>query len=122
MNILNGRRWWYVETLSSYNKMLNPPTKPMTAMYEGWTLEQLLFKRILHTWLLVEKPDKNIFFYKLLLGDVAEKFKLNKKQLTRIWKTLPDYMQSALWESLSKKIQRHGKITHNYMLLAKNIF
>jgi len=127
MNILNGRRWWYVEQPSSPNKTATPPffnhsikgfssksncrKNKLYADYSLWTLEQLLLKKILNTWILVEKPDKNISSYKLLLRDVAKKFKLTEKELKLIWKSLPDYIQSALWESLYRKIQQYGKIT-----------
>lgn len=77
--------------------------------YEHWTLEQLVFKKILHSWLLIEKPDKKIDSLILLSADIEHKFGLKKEELTTIWMALPEALQSALWRTLQHKIQQHGK-------------
>jgi WD40 repeat protein len=83
------------------------------APHTTWTLEQILLKRILNTWLLVEKPNKNITSSKKLLKDIAAKFQLQKEELHTVWNSFPLTMQAALWRSMHDKIERYGKKIEN---------
>lgn len=81
------------------------------ARHDTWTLSQSLLKKVLLTWLLIEKPNKKINSINLLLADVAEKCELLEDELDTIWKTFPEPMQSALWRTMWEKIGCYGKFT-----------
>ena len=83
------------------------------ALHDTWTLEQYLLKKVLLTWLLIEKPNKNINSMPLLLANVAKKCELLENELDMVWKTLPETMQSALWRTMREKIKRYGKEVKN---------
>jgi len=79
-------------------------------MHDAWTLEQLLLKKVLHTWLLIEKPHKKINSLNFLLADVAWKCNLKSEELLLTWQSFPVIMRSALWRTIYYKIQQHGKV------------
>ena len=78
------------------------------AQYNDYTLEQLLFKKALLTWLLIEKPNKKITTLETLLEDVALKCAI-PYDLLEIWFTFPENMRVALMETMGYRIQRYGK-------------
>lgn len=78
------------------------------SQYNDYTLEQLLLKKALLTWLLIEKPNKKIITLKNLMEDVALKCTI-PYNLLEIWFTFPQNMQKALWRTMDYKIQKYGK-------------
>jgi len=83
------------------------------APHTAWTLEQILLKKIFNTWLLIEKPNKNITSSKKLLKDIALKFQLQIEELHNVWNSFPLKMQAALWRSIHDKIEQYGKKIEN---------
>lgn len=79
------------------------------ARYDDYTLEQLLLKKALLTWLLIEKPNKKIDTLGHLIEDVALKCTIPYKELITMWSTFPKNMQDAIWKTMSYKIQKYGK-------------
>ena len=79
------------------------------ARYADYTLEQLLLKKALLTWLLIEKPNKKIDTPENLIKDVALKCTIPYKELITMWSTFPKNMQDAIWKTMSYKIQKYGK-------------
>ena len=86
------------------------------AQYDDYTLEQLLFKKALLTWLLVEKPNKKIDTLDNLIKDVALKCTIPYEELIKIWSTFPEKMQNAIWRTMHYKIQKYGK-DYNYVCI-----
>jgi hypothetical protein len=78
------------------------------SQYTNYTLEQLLLKKALLTWLLIEKPNKKIITLPNLLRDVALKCDI-PYDLSEIWSTFPQNMQAALRRTMHDRIQKHGK-------------
>ncbi len=78
------------------------------AQYNNYTLEQLLLKKALLTWLLIEKPNKKIITVEALLEDVALKCAISY-DLLEILSTFPKSMQDALMETMGSRIQKYGK-------------
>jgi WD40 repeat protein len=79
--------------------------------YENFTLEQLLLKNALLTWLLIEKPDKKIDTLERLLADVvASKCAISYEELKKTWFTFPENMQDAILRTMQYKIQKYGKV------------
>jgi WD40 repeat protein len=77
--------------------------------YDNCTLEQLLLKKALLTWLLIEKPNKKIGTPKNLIKDVALKCTIPCEELITIWSTFPENMQNAIWRTMQHRIQTYGK-------------
>jgi WD40 repeat protein len=77
--------------------------------YTNYTAEQLVLKKLLLTWLLIEKPDKKINSSSALLADVAVKFGIQETELIATWKSFPESLSSALWRTMQYKIQKYGK-------------
>lgn len=84
-------------------------TACMFARYDNYTLEQLLFKKALLTWLLVEKPNKKIDTLDSLIKDVALKCAIPYEELSNIYSTFPKTMQNSIWRTMHYKIQKYGK-------------
>jgi hypothetical protein len=78
------------------------------SQYNDYTLEQLLLKKTLLTWLLIEKPNKKIRTHQYLLEDVTLKCSI-PYDLLEIWETFPHNMQMALWRTMEYRIQKYGK-------------
>ena len=95
--------------------------------HTSYTLEQLIFKHALLTWLLLEKPDKNIaqleqtdlinklcdqiITYKIInvfIPDIIPQEPSNE-DLLNVWYSFPEEMQSAIIQTLQHKIQKYGK-------------
>jgi WD40 repeat protein len=90
--------------------------------YTDYTLEQLQLKCAFTTWLLLEKPNKDILKLKnkndralWLLVDVAKKCSLDyNKECVEVWKTFPIGMQKAIRRTMMHRIRIYGKnITDN---------
>ncbi len=79
------------------------------ALHTNPTLEQILLKKTFNTWLLIEKPPKNITSMEKLLADISLKFQLSENELNNILLSFPIRMQNALWRSMNHKIQQYGK-------------
>jgi WD40 repeat protein len=77
--------------------------------HENFTLDQLLLKNALITWLLIEKPNKKIETLEQLIGDVALKCAISSEEFKKTWSTFPENMQYALWRTMEYRIQKYGK-------------
>jgi hypothetical protein len=64
---------------------------------------------LLHVWLQVQKPSKEIDSSEKLLDCVAGLLCCNRDELYTTWASFPEHMQMAMWLSIHKKIQLHGK-------------
>lgn len=90
--------------------------------YTDYTLEQVQLKCALTTWLLLEKPSKEVLKLEkkdeqinILLADVAKKCGLDyDKECVNVWSTFPINMQRAIRRTMMYRIKTHGKnITDN---------
>jgi hypothetical protein len=79
------------------------------AQYHTDNLQQILLKKLLHVWLQLEKPSKDIDSVEKLLEHVAQQLQLNAHELHAVWESFPEHMQEVIWLSMHKKIQRYGK-------------
>jgi hypothetical protein len=79
------------------------------AKYNTYTLQHIWLKKILFTWLQLQKPSKEIDLVKKLLDTVAQLLQIDCDELSNAWKSFPEHMQTAMWLSMHKKIQRYGK-------------
>jgi hypothetical protein len=79
------------------------------AKYHTDNLPQILLKKLLHLWLQLEKPDKEIDSSEKLLEKIAQLLSCKWQALHDAWVSFPEYMQTALWLSTHKKIQKYGK-------------
>lgn len=79
------------------------------ARYDKYNLQQLLLKKLLHVWLQVEKPNKNISAPEELLHSVATLLCCDRQELHNAWASFPENMRNAVWLSMYKKIQKYGK-------------
>ena len=95
--------------------------------YTSYTLEQLIFKHALLTWLLLEKPDKKLlqlnqtaFINKLCDQIITYKIinvfipniipqEPSSNDLLNVWNSFPEEMQQAIIRTLQHKIQKYGK-------------
>lgn len=60
-------------------------------------------------WWQVYKPDKKVETIDLLFDSITQLFHLNKDDMISIWSTFPQNMQTAIWETMLKKIENYGK-------------
>ncbi len=79
------------------------------AQYRTDNLQQILLKKLLHVWLQLQKPNKEIDSPEKLLDTVAPMLRCNYDELCDVWKSFPENMRQAMWLSMHKKIQRYGK-------------
>ncbi len=79
------------------------------ARYDNYTLPQILLKRLLHVWLQLQKPNKEIDSSEKLLDCVAGMLLCNYNELYTTWASFPEHMQTAMWLSMYKKIHKYGK-------------
>lgn len=79
------------------------------ARYDDYTADQLLLKKALITWLLIEKPDKKIDILEKLIADVSLKCTISEEELCKTWKTFPKNMCIAIWMTMLYRIQTYGK-------------
>ena len=79
------------------------------ARYDNYTLEQLILKKLLLNWLLIEKPNKTIDDVEKLFTDIEIKYDIPFLELVLIWSTFPEDMLDALWRTMQHRIQKYGK-------------
>jgi WD40 repeat protein len=79
------------------------------AKYHTDNLQQILLNKLLHVWLVLQKPSKEISSVTKLLDSVAQLLRIDWSELYRAWASFPEHVQRAMWLSMSKKIQRYGK-------------
>jgi hypothetical protein len=79
------------------------------AKYYTNNLQQILLKKLLHVWLQLEKPSKQINSPGKLLKTIAKLLWCNREELRRTWLSFPENMRKAIWLSMYKKIQTYGK-------------
>lgn len=77
--------------------------------YDDYTINQVTLKNALLTWLLIEKPNKQINTFAKLLEDIAIKCEISAQKLHKIWKTFPKAMQAAIWRTMLYRIKKYGK-------------
>ena len=95
--------------------------------YTSYTLEQITLKHALLTWLLLEKPDKNIAqlnqtdFINRLCDQISNYKIINvfipdiipqdpsNDDLLKVWYSFPEEMQQAIIRTLQHKIKKYGK-------------
>jgi len=77
--------------------------------YHTDNLQQLLLNKLLHIWLVLKKPSKEINSVTKLLDNVAQLLRIRWQDLYKAWGSFPEHVQQAMWLSMSQKIQRYGK-------------
>lgn len=77
--------------------------------YHTENLSQILLKKLLHVWLLSTSPSNKIDSPDMLLDTVANMLWCDINEIKKIWESFPEYMRTAIWLSMYKKIQRYGK-------------
>lgn len=101
--------WKKYLAIGSWDNNMHTFTTRIFTQHDACTLEQIMLKKIFHSWLLIEKPRKKIKTLNAFLTDIAHKFQLKKKDLSITLKTFPEPMQSALWRTMHKNIRCYGK-------------
>ena len=91
------------------------------ARYDDYTVEQLMLKKALVTWLLIEKPNQYITTREALFADVAEKCDISVDGLVATWKTFPEDMQAAILRTMQHRITRYGKYPEDTQSLENNV-
>jgi hypothetical protein len=79
------------------------------AKYCTDSLSQILLKKLLHLWLQLQMPDKEIDSSEKLLDTVARMLCCDYDEINETWKSFPENVQQAVWLSMHKKIQKYGK-------------
>jgi WD40 repeat protein len=77
--------------------------------HEKYTHEQQQLKAALLTWLLIEKPNKQIGTMELLVADIAVKCGWEKQDIWRVWQTFPVLMSDSIFRTVMQRISIHGK-------------
>jgi WD40 repeat protein len=77
--------------------------------YTNYTLEQLVLKKALLTWLTLCKPNKTIDSIENLFFDDAFKCVIPYEHALTIWKTFPENMQTAMLATMLHRIKKYGK-------------
>ncbi len=73
-------------------------------------LQHILLKKLLHLWLQLQMPNKEIDSPEKLLDIVGCMLHCNYDEIKEAWQSFPEHMQNAIWLSMHKKIQRYGII------------
>jgi len=74
-----------------------------------YTINQIVLYNLLRTWMLLEKPDKNIKNIDVLLNTIAALLLEDKQNMHTIWLTFPKKVQDIIWNRIEKIIQQYGK-------------
>ncbi len=77
--------------------------------HDRHTLDQIALKKLMTTWLMIQKPDKSITSIEGLFTNMAMLLKLDYAELQMVWKTFSENMQIAIFETMRHKIQTYGK-------------
>lgn len=101
------RRFDVTDTL--FAGLLSNKSVTVFELYKNFSLDQALLCKLLDTWLLVEKPDKNIECSGDLFEKVASLLQINEIGLFVCWTSFPAPVRESIWKRVKCNIDKYGK-------------